>query len=197
MTCPADVSATLERLFTAIQHERMVDVPVLNPCLSVQAVGFGGWNEHCFGVLVTPWFMNLVLLSRQPDEWSGLASGTKIRHVFPSGSYEFIVAEEEGLGHYQMCSLFSPMFEFESQAAAVATAEAALAGILDEDNLTTVSTREREIRRIWRGESDAKQDRSGGVEESERMSRTTLKERIEKPMSRRDLLRGAFLRDEE
>ena len=45
---------------------------------------------------MTPWFMNLVLLPLRGDEWAELPSGTTINQVFPSGSYEFILGEEEG-----------------------------------------------------------------------------------------------------
>ena len=37
---------------------------MLNPALSVEAVGFRPWDEHWLGVLVTPWFMNLWLMPR-------------------------------------------------------------------------------------------------------------------------------------
>ena len=42
----------------------MAGVPMLNPALRVQAVGFRHWQSHWLGVLVTPWFMNLMLLPR-------------------------------------------------------------------------------------------------------------------------------------
>jgi len=208
--CPAYLETGLEATFSAIQRERMVDIPILNPRLQVQAVGFSEWEDCCLGVLITPWFMNLMLLPQEGDEWAELPSGTKVNHSFPSGTYEFIVGEEEGIGHYQMCSLFSPMFEFEDQAAAVATAEAVLEGILDEANRDEVSTRESEIQKIWRGEGDAMQAQdtvtrdgeadSADAAETSNSTETasepavSLEDRIEQPMSRRDLLRGAFLR---
>ena len=71
--------------------------------------------------------MNLMLLPLADDEWAALPSGTKINRPFPSGTYEFILGEEEGVGRYLMCSLFSPVFEFQNQEAAVATAEAVIA----------------------------------------------------------------------
>lgn len=191
MICPEYLTTGLETAFTRIQHERMVDVPILNPALVVQAVGFRMWDEHCLGILITPWFMNLMLLPREGDEWAGQPSGTKINHVLPSGNYEFIVGEESSIGHYQMCSLFSPVFEFENQEAAVATAEAVMEGLMDETNRDDVSTRESEIQKIWSGE-----DATTGAD-AEDANRPTLKERIEKPMSRREMLRGAFLGGEE
>ncbi len=196
MNCSDYLKTGLEAAFTAIQYQRMADVPILNPCLQVRAVGFNEWGGHCLGVLITPWFMNLMLLPHEGDDWTGLCSGTKINHTFPSGSYEFIVGEEEGIGQYQMCSLFSPMFEFEDQAAAVATAEAVLECIFDETSRDETSTRQNEIQKIWNGESDTELLQTEPVVESgaDPGQRVTSQERIEKPMSRRDLLRGAFLR---
>ena len=45
---------------------------------------------------------------------------------FPSGGHEFILGEEAGSGRCSMASLFSPVLEFAHQAAAPATARAAL-----------------------------------------------------------------------
>jgi len=190
MICPEYLTAGLEDAFTRIQRERMTDVPILNPALRVQAVGFSVREEDCLGVLITPWFMNLMLLPLAGDAWAGLPPGSKIDQAFPSGSYEFILGEEEGIGRYLMCSLFSPVFEFENQAAAVATAEAVLTGLMDEASRAEAGTREGEIRRIWNGDAGTgSADAAGGGE----APRAALEERIRKPISRRDLLRGAFL----
>ena len=124
MICPDTLSAGLKTAFTRIQRERMADMPLLNPALKVQAVGFSVWEEYCLGVLITPWFMNLMLLPLAGDEWAELPSGTRINRSFPSGIYEFILGEEERVGRYLMYSLFSPVFEFQNQEAAVVTAEA-------------------------------------------------------------------------
>jgi [NiFe] hydrogenase assembly HybE family chaperone len=132
-----------------------------------------------------------MLLPLAGDEWAELPSGTKINKSFPSGTYEFILGEEEGVGRYLMCSLFSPVFEFQNQEAAVVTAEAVLQSLMDETRRDDVSTREREISKIWSGEdaSTAAVAVAGGEE----ANRPSLEERIQKPISRRDVLRGAFL----
>ncbi|HYQ71668.1 MAG TPA: [NiFe]-hydrogenase assembly chaperone HybE, partial [Gammaproteobacteria bacterium] len=149
MICPDSLVAGLESEFVRIQRERMADVPMLNPVLRVQAVGFRAWEGYCLGILVTPWFMNLMLLTPEGDAWADLPAGATISHRFPSGTYEFILGEEERIGRYLMCSLFSPVFEFQDQAAAVATAEAALHNLMDPDSRDDHSTREGEIRHIW------------------------------------------------
>jgi [NiFe] hydrogenase assembly HybE family chaperone len=189
MICPEDLSAGMETAFTRIQRERMTGVPLLNPALEVQSVGFRRWGNYCLGVLITPWFMNLMLLPLDGNEWEELPSGTKINRSFPSGTCEFILGEEEGVGRYLMCSLFSPVFEFQNQQAAVVTAEAVLQSLMDETGRDEVSTHKREIRTIWNGAGAPTAAVAGG----EGANRPSLEERIRKPVSRRDVLRGAFL----
>ena len=90
-----------------------------------------------------------------------------------------------------MCSLFSPVFEFQDQETAVATAEAVMHELMDEKNQSDISTRQEDIESIWKGEKTLEEVEA--VEEDE--NRTTLKERVEAPMSRREMLRGEFLVD--
>jgi [NiFe] hydrogenase assembly HybE family chaperone len=121
----------------------------------VEAVGFRGWEGHSLGVLVTPWFINLMLLPEQDEPAGPYRVGAKTLHRFPSGNYEFILCEEPGLGRYRMCSLFSPVHQFEDQAAAVATARACLEAIMDDDNHDACGFDQRQVERIWRGEAVA------------------------------------------
>ena len=154
MICPEDLARGLERAFTRVQLERMQGVPVLNERLQVEAVDFHWWQEKCLGILITPWFINLMLLPEEAQTWNALKVGSKVHHRFPSGTYEFIVGDEEGIGRYQMCSLFSPVFQFEDQEAAVATARAALEALMDEENRDTSGFDEERVGRIWRGEEE-------------------------------------------
>jgi [NiFe] hydrogenase assembly HybE family chaperone len=186
------LSNKLESIYTMIEKERMDDVPILNKALSVKAIGFCEWDTHIMGVMLTPWFMNLMLLPGKEEDWSELISLSKTSYTFPSGKYEFIVGEEEGIGKYQMCSLFSPVFEFQDQETAIVTAEAVMDQLMDEINQSDISTRQKEIESVWRGETQAEQMKEE-VELDE--NRTTLKERVETPMSRREMLRGDFLVD--
>ena len=88
---------------------RMQGLDSSTPALAVEAVGFAPWDEHWLGVMLTPWFMNLVLLPRNPGGWQPLATGAKRRYAFPAGEYEFVGANDAMLGAYQVCSLFSPV----------------------------------------------------------------------------------------
>lgn len=120
----------------------MRDLPVVNAELSVQAVGFNRVNEDWLGILITPWFMNLTLLPGPDSTWRGQQPGTKIEKCFPYGVFEFTLGRETQLGTYALCSLFSPMFQFENQAAALATAQSALQGLLTEATPRGVSRRD-------------------------------------------------------
>ena len=121
----------LERAFSLIEHQRMRDVPLLNHALAVEAVGFRPWAEHWLGVLVTPWFMNLVLMPRVSARWQPIAEGQSRHYLFPAGVFEFIGGHDPLIGDYQACSLFSPMFEFATIRGARDTAVAALAALFD------------------------------------------------------------------
>jgi [NiFe] hydrogenase assembly HybE family chaperone len=116
-----------EQVFDEIATTRMRDVPVQNTALQVQAVGFvpdpetpGVW----LGILITPWFMNLVRLAapEQATQAGFLDERNKAPRHFGNTLFEFIGAFEPTIGAFEICSLFSPMFEFENHSAAVATA---------------------------------------------------------------------------
>jgi [NiFe] hydrogenase assembly HybE family chaperone len=109
----------------------MQDMPMVNPALSVEAVGFRPWADHWLGVLVTPWFMNLWLMPRVLAKWQPIGERETRHYVFPAGVFEFIGGRDPALGDYQACSLFSPMFEFSDPANARDTAVAALAALFD------------------------------------------------------------------
>lgn len=127
----AQIERALEHTFNDILATRMRDMPVVNPTLAVRALGFSRVNQDWLGVLITPWFMNLLLLPGPDSEWITRLPGSKIERSFPYGSFEFTLANETRLGSYALCSLFSPMFEFQNQDAAVATAETVLGHLLN------------------------------------------------------------------
>lgn len=127
---PSDASDRLTRVFRMIHRERMSEVPILNAALDVEAVDFQAIDAGVLGVLITPWFMNLMWLPESEDDFAGLGVGEKTVLSLPAGDYEFIAGHEAGIGDYRMCSLFSPVFEFGDHETAVATARAVMAGVL-------------------------------------------------------------------
>jgi len=136
------ISRTLESTFNEILNKRMCGLPIVNAALSVQAVSFNRFGEDWLGILITPWFMNLVLLPGPDSIWRNQQPGTKIDKHFSYGVFEFTLASEAQIGTYAFCSLFSPMFQFVSQTAALAAAQAALQGLLAGVEPRGVSRRE-------------------------------------------------------
>lgn len=128
---PVETIARLEAVFREIHTAQMRGLPIVNDALAVKAVGFRRHEDRWLGALVTPWFLNLVLLPGEGDDWSGLVPGAKELIEFPSGRYEFVHANRKGVGAYKACSLFSPMFEFASMLQATETASAALVSLFD------------------------------------------------------------------
>jgi len=124
-------AGALEAVFRTILRQQMRDVPMVNPALAVEALGFRPWGDHWLGILITPWFMNLWLMPRVTAKWQAIADGASRHYVFPAGVFEFIGARHPSLGDYQACSLFSPMFEFANAQGAHDTAVAALDALFD------------------------------------------------------------------
>ncbi|NBC35232.1 [NiFe]-hydrogenase assembly chaperone HybE [Novosphingobium sp. FSY-8] len=124
---PAHIAAQAEAVFADIAATRMAGLPVVHPGLSVAMRG-AALHEGCVvGVLVTPWFMNLVAFPAQAET---RRVGEKAMLALPSGGYEAIWAHEPALGGFWTVSLFSPMFAFADMDAAIATADAAMAEVM-------------------------------------------------------------------
>lgn len=162
-----DPSARLTSAFAAIA-DRMQGLDFVNPALRVEAVGFAPWESHWLGVMVTPWFINLMLVPREAAEWVPLGQGETRRYRFPAGDYDFIGARDATIGDYQMCSLISPP-DFADHESARLVAQLARAALFDPANA----------------------EQPAGATAS-----TPLSQRVEAPMSKRDFLRGRFLRAE-
>lgn len=120
--------------FTEVWHGKMRDVPMVNKLLQVQAVGFQVHDGRPLGVLITPWFMNLIQLPAEGEDWSGLTPGEKEIIAFPSGDYEFLHNAREQTGGYKACSLFSPMGEFKTQNQALDVASAVMVALFQEEH---------------------------------------------------------------
>jgi [NiFe] hydrogenase assembly HybE family chaperone len=124
---------TLVDFYRHVHHERMQGIPLLNPALQVEAVGFQ-WaaaleeaaDPVAEGVLITPWFMSLLRLP-SVNLPHGNRVGRKAVRDFGSERFEFIGAHDPTIGYHETCALFSPMNGFTSQDLARETALASLA----------------------------------------------------------------------
>jgi [NiFe] hydrogenase assembly HybE family chaperone len=135
------VAARVQAAFERVHRDRMTGLPFVNDALRVEVVGLRRWRGLWLGVLVTPWFMNLLLLpgdgaatgGEVAVQWPRLAAGEYAQLTFPAGEMSFLGGREGEAGEFLSCSLFSPMFEFADHDTARATAEACLLALLDPD----------------------------------------------------------------
>lgn len=140
----ADWVRQLEATFAQIARTRMAGLPVLNLRVRVQAVGFharsvqgaergtepGPAEPGVMGVLVTPWFMNLLWRADGPLVAPLPVGQTRLR-TLGGEALPFLGAFEPTIGAFEACSLISPMFQFADHATAVATATAVLEALRD------------------------------------------------------------------
>lgn len=167
------VEQKLEAVFKDIAETRMAGLPICNDALRVQAVGFREWQDHWVGVLVTPWTISLALMPGDKGPLRTLGADEKMSWEFPSGKYEFMGLNEPALGTCQTCSLISPVIDFERHEDAVKVAEQVMEALFVKDD------------------SDAKRD----ADRKQMVEAARLKGEpvMDKPLSRRDFLRGSFL----
>lgn len=165
-------ASLLEQVFSHIAATRMADVPILNPALRVEAVGFRAWQGRWIGVLVTPWMINLVLLPGDAAPLQPLRLDQTTSWAFPSGAYEFMGLNEDALGPCHVCSLISPVTEFASHEDALAVAGEIAAALFR-----------------------AAPEQAGDARMAERVEEARLKGEslVNQPVSRRDFLRASFL----
>ena len=116
--------------FRQIGEERMRGLPIYHEALQVEAVGFRPCAMGLIGVLITPWFMNVILLPTAAAHDPRLRLGDKVSHALPAGEQEFTVGEDEVIGVYHFHSLASPMLHFKTQDGARATGMHALQRML-------------------------------------------------------------------
>ncbi|MES9868847.1 MAG: [NiFe]-hydrogenase assembly chaperone HybE [Sedimenticola sp.] len=188
MTHASDIAGRIERCFNRIHTERMQGLPIVNDELSVQALGFQSWNGHQVGIIITPWLMNLIMMPMSEEEWGDLLLDSKREFDFPSRSVTFVLTEFDGLGRCMSSAIHSPMNGFPDQAGAVSVAERFLQELMDETLQVETDPEDERLQRFLQGEEMRKADG-----ESEQITEETpISEKIQQPVSRRELLRGLF-----
>jgi [NiFe] hydrogenase assembly HybE family chaperone len=106
----------------------MKGLPIYNPTLAVEAIGFREHQGRQAGVVVTPWFMNLTVLPSEAEKSTWVPGGT-VRLTFPSGQYDLLVGDLPGFGLVGTCPLFALMSDFTDHEAAQVAAQAAADGL--------------------------------------------------------------------
>ena len=129
-----DPSAALVDFYARVWREQMQELPFVNPALAVEAVGFRRYQGDWVGIVVTPWFVNLLLLPGGGALWHDLPAGEQRAVDFPVGRLEFIADRDPvrapALAAFQYCPLIHPVQHLASPAMARQAAEAALAALL-------------------------------------------------------------------
>lgn len=166
----AEATRRLVSDFAEVFHSKMRDVPLVNHALHVEAVGFQPHDEGFLGVLVAPWFMNLILLPKEGRP--ARKAGEKEVLSFPSGDYEFLHNARPEVGPYLACSLFSPMSDFTSQMQAKDVARAVMAELFKAENRAETdraadirAAREAELRAVTEAEAEAQAAQAGAEAE--------------------------------
>ena len=184
-------SATqLEQAFIHIEQTRMQGIPILNPRLKVEVVGFQAWENDSLCVLITPWFMNLMAFPGSDDVWNDLKVGGKFPMRFPEREYEMLVNEFDGMGRCLSFAIHSQMGEFEGHAIAVSVAQSFLEVLLTDKDEGEPNPEDARFGRFINGED---MDTIRAEEEDRLAANKPCPSSIitEQMITRRDLLRGA------
>ncbi|MGB7989153.1 MAG: [NiFe]-hydrogenase assembly chaperone HybE [Candidatus Methylophosphatis roskildensis] len=116
--------------FRRIGSAQMQDLPIYNARLDVEAVGFQALGERWIGVLITPWFMSVIILPPVRTTLDARLFGQKCQELLPAANYAFVNGGVELVGSYKSLPLHSPMDAFESQDSARREAQARLSALL-------------------------------------------------------------------
>ena len=82
MLDPQQVAEQLVETFDHIHTENMQGIPILNPNIGIEALGFQEIDGRILGVIICPWLMNVVLL---PMWWSATVVSPVSRVLIVSG----------------------------------------------------------------------------------------------------------------
>lgn len=113
-----DPSAFLEAHFRHVWQTRMHDLPFVNGALAVESVGFQRLDGDWLGVVITPWFINLLLVSGGGQLWGDIPAGERRYLSLPCGTMQFIADDDPDIGPYQYCPLIAPVDQLKDMATA-------------------------------------------------------------------------------
>jgi [NiFe] hydrogenase assembly HybE family chaperone len=105
------VLALIER-FREIDAE-MRDLPIYNDKVAIEAIGFRPFGDAALlGVVLTPWFMNVIVLPIKPTPMDMAEVGRTVSVELPAGQRTFTIGGDEAIGLYKFHSLQSPVLGF-------------------------------------------------------------------------------------
>ena len=128
-----------------------------NSVLDVATVSFQDFQGQLLGVVLTPCFLQLLILPQEIEGWRDHQIGETHKEVFPAGEFEFSHGWDPSFGAFGCCQLFSSMAEFSDQTAALEMAELAMKLIFverapelvaEEDSAGSADSAELEIKTV-------------------------------------------------
>lgn len=125
-----DPGAVLEAHYRQIWATQRDALPSPNPRLQVAAIGFSRVDGDWLGVMVTPWFLNLMLLPGGGNLWGDIPAGQRRYLELACGTVQFVADDDPDIGPYQYSSLISPVTSLADMAAARQVAQDALAAVI-------------------------------------------------------------------
>src|SRR5574343_1086396 len=121
-----DPTAFFEAHYRHVWQTRMHDLPFVNAALGIEAIGFARYQGDWLGVVITPWFLNLLLVSGGGQLWGDIPAGERRYLSLPCGTLQFIADDDPDIGPYQYCPLIAPVTELADMATARLVAADAL-----------------------------------------------------------------------
>ena len=126
-TCHAnDPGPLLEAHFRAHREALAADTAQTNQALQIKAIGFTKIEGDWVGVMVTPWFIHLLLLPGGGTLWGDIPDGQRRYLDLPGGTFSFTAAEIPAVGPYQYATLLDRINQVPDMAAAQHLADDAL-----------------------------------------------------------------------
>jgi len=115
----------------------MRDLPIYNDKIAIEAIGFRPFGDATLlGVVLTPWFMNMITLPIEPVPMDMAAIGRTVSVELPAGKRTFVVGGDETIGLYRAHSLHSPVLNFTLPGQAQAEARRLLALLMTAPEVT-------------------------------------------------------------
>jgi len=113
-----DPAALLEAHYCNVWQVRRAELPLVNAALVVEAFGFRRLDGDWLGVVITPWFLDLLLLSGGGALWGDIPAGQRRYLNLPGGTLPFIAADDPEIGPYQHCPLVASIDQVPDMATA-------------------------------------------------------------------------------
>ena len=107
--CANDPAEFLAAHYRKVWETRMRDLPFVNPALAVEVMPFRDCGGDWIGVVITPWFLNLLLRSGGGRLWGDIPAGERRYVDLPCGTLQFIADDDPDIGPYQYCPLIAPV----------------------------------------------------------------------------------------